>query len=191
MQRMIHNLTIECVQGDITAQADIDIIVNAANRQLKGGGGVDGAINRAAGPELVAASRALGPIEPGQAVITPAFALPNEYVIHCVGPVYSQKQPVAQLLADCYHNACALAETHGAGSIAFPAIAAGVYGYPLDEAGEIAVRTVAEYAGMAENVTLARFVLFSKEALDAFETALASWAGEGAVGGPSRYFARR
>jgi O-acetyl-ADP-ribose deacetylase (regulator of RNase III) len=85
MQRTLGQLTIECVQGDITAQPDIDIIVNAANRQLKGGGGVDGAINRAAGPELVKASRKLGPIEPGEAVITPAFDLDNDYVIHCVG----------------------------------------------------------------------------------------------------------
>lgn len=172
MQRLIQQLTIECIKGDITAQPDIDIIVNAANRQLKGGGGVDGAINRAAGPELVAASRALGPIEPGEAVITSAFDLPNDHVIHCVGPVYSHDQPVASQLTSCYLMAMRLAAEHGAQSIAFPAISAGVYGYPLDEAGEIAVNTVAECGGDSGSVEYARFVLFSDDALAAFTTAL-------------------
>lgn len=172
MQRQIGELVIECVHGDITRQADIDIIVNAANKQLKGGGGVDGAINRAAGPELVKASRALAPVEAGQAVITEAFELPNDWVVHCVGPVYSQKPEVPKQLAACYRNALALAEDKQAGSIAFPAISAGIYGYPLDEAGAIAVQTVAERAREAVSIEHVRFVLFSEDVLEAFSEAL-------------------
>jgi O-acetyl-ADP-ribose deacetylase (regulator of RNase III) len=178
MQCVLGQLTIECVQGDITAQPDIDIIVNAANRQLKGGGGVDGAINRAAGPELVKASRQLGPIEPGEAVITPAFNLDNDYVIHCVGPVYSQNQPVAEQLASFYRQAMRLAADRHAHSIAFPAISAGVYGYPLAEAGEIAVNTVAQAARQTTSVERVRFVLFDENALAAFSAALEALAAD-------------
>jgi len=173
MERTIGGLTLECIKGDLTAQPDIDIIVNAANRQLKGGGGVDGAINRAAGPELVKASRALGPIEAGEAVITPAFDLPNDYVIHCVGPVYSQSQAVAGQLANCYREAMRLAAESDAASIAFPAISCGVYGYPLAEAGAIAVHALAGHACEAGSVKFARFVLFSDDTLEAFTAALA------------------
>lgn len=174
MQREISGITIECIKGDITDQPDIDIIVNAANGQLKGGGGVDGAVNRAAGPRLVEASLKLAPIKAGEAVITPAFDLPNRHVVHCVGPVYSQSQPVAAQLASCYSTAMQLAEAHSAASIAFPAISAGVYGYPLAEASRIAVDTVADCAERATQVTRVRFVLFSDDALAAFETALAA-----------------
>jgi len=172
MQRTINDMHIECVKGDITRQCDIDIIVNAANKQLKGGGGVDGAINRAAGPRLVEASRALGPIEAGEAVITPAFDLPNDHVVHCVGPVYSQSQPVAEQLASCYREAMGLAVEASAESIAFPAISCGVYGYPLEEAAGIALATVAECAAKGTRVGLVRFVLFSDDALAAFSNAL-------------------
>jgi len=172
MQHEIHGIRIECVKGDITRQSDIDIIVNAANKQLKGGGGVDGAINRAAGPQLVEASRALGPIEAGEGVITPAFELPNDYVIHCVGPVYSNSQPVAEQLARCYREAMGLAVEVSADSIAFPAISCGVYGYPLTEAAQIAVTAVAECAAKGSRVALVRFVLFSDDALAAFSSAL-------------------
>jgi len=174
MQREIHGVRIECIKGDITRQADIDIIVNAANKQLKGGGGVDGAINRAAGAKLVEASRALGPIEAGEAVITPAFDLPNDHVIHCVGPVYSDNQPVAEPLARCYREAMNLAVELNAESIAFPAISCGVYGYPLCEAAEIAVSAVAECAARDMRVVHVRFVLFSDDALAAFSGALES-----------------
>jgi O-acetyl-ADP-ribose deacetylase (regulator of RNase III) len=172
MQRDINGLTIECIKGDITDQPDIGVIVNAANKQLKGGGGVDGAIHRAAGPKLVEASRALAPIEAGEAVITPAFDLPNDYVVHCAGPVYSKSQPVAAQLASCYRTAMELAGEENAESIAFPAISAGIYGYPLDEAAEIAVHTVADCAARAQSIQRARFVLFSDDALAAFEQAL-------------------
>lgn len=174
MQRDVHGIRIECIQGDITRQGDIDIIVNAANRQLKGGGGVDGAINRAAGAKLVEASRALGPIEAGDAVITPAFDLPNDHVVHCVGPVYSDSQPVAEQLSRCYREAMSLAVGRNAESIAFPAISCGVYGYPLCEAAEIAVTAVAECAAQGTRVARVRFVLFSDDALAAFSGALES-----------------
>lgn len=175
MQHRIGAVTVECIHGDITAQPDIDIIVNAANRQLKGGGGVDGAIHRAAGPRLVRASRALAPIEPGEAVITPAFDLRNDHVIHCVGPVYSATPAVAEQLAGCYCNAMRLAEAQEATSIAFPAISTGVYGYPLDEAARVAVTAVAECTARAVHIRRVRFVLFSGDALAAFRRALAAW----------------
>ncbi|MES1950650.1 Appr-1-p processing protein [Salinisphaera sp. S4-8] len=172
MQRAIETLTIECIKGDITEQPDIAVIANAANKQLKGGGGVDGAIHRAAGPKLVEASRAQAPIEAGEAVITPAFDLPNDHVVHCAGPVYSKSQPVAAQLASCYRLAMQLAEEQNAESIAFPAISAGIYGYPLDEAAEIAVQTVADCAVRAQSIKRVRFVLFSDDALTAFQRAL-------------------
>lgn len=174
MQRTVDGLTIECIQGDITAQPDCRIIVNAANSQLKGGGGVDGAINRAAGPELVKASRELGPIEAGEAVITPAFDLPNDYVIHCVGPVYDGSPRVAEQLANCHLRAMELAAETGADSIAFPAISTGVYRYPVHEASRIALRAVADCAANAGKLTLVRFVLFSRDALAVYDAALDS-----------------
>ncbi len=176
MQRNVGELTIECVKGDITDQPDCQIIVNAANKKLAGGGGVDGTIHRAAGPELVKASRKLAPIEAGDAVITPAFDLPNDYVIHCAGPVYSQSQPVAEQLARCYTESMRLAAEKDAARIAFPAISAGIYGYPLDEAGRVAMRAVADCAHEAGSVELARFVLFSDDALAAFSDALSELA---------------
>lgn len=172
MQRAIGEMTIECIRGDITDQGDIEVIVNAANQQLKGGGGVDGAIHRAAGPELVEASRALAPIDAGQAVITPAFDLPNDWVVHCAGPVYSDNPDVPQQLAACYRTAIELAEDKAAASIAFPAISAGIYGYPLSEAATIAMETVGEAARSVVSLRRARFVLFSDEAHDAFAEAL-------------------
>lgn len=172
MQRSVNGLIIECISGDITAQPDCEIIVNAANGQLAGGGGVDGAIHRAAGPQLVRASRALGPIKAGEAVITPAFDLPNSHVIHCVGPVYSENQPVAEQLAACYTRAMQLAAEAGARRVAFPAISCGVYGYPMDQASRIAIRAVANCAPDRGSVELARFVLFSDRALAVFNAAL-------------------
>ncbi|HLQ85860.1 MAG TPA: O-acetyl-ADP-ribose deacetylase [Salinisphaeraceae bacterium] len=172
MQRSVNGLTIECVQGDITQQPDCEAIVNAANSKLAGGGGVDGAIHRAAGPELVKASRALGPIKAGEAVITEAFELPNSHVIHCVGPVYHADKPVAEQLASCYTRAMQLAAEAGATKVAFPAISTGVYGYPLAEASRVAMRAVADCAAQRGSVELARFVLFSEQSLAAFNAAL-------------------
>ena len=132
---------IQVVQGDIT-KLDCDGIVNAANRSLLGGGGVDGAIHRAAGPELLAECRTLHGCRTGEAKITKGYRL---YIIHTVGPIYSGTAEDAAQLADCYRNSLNLAKEHDVHSIAFPAISTGVYGYPLEDATEIAVKTVAQW----------------------------------------------
>jgi O-acetyl-ADP-ribose deacetylase (regulator of RNase III) len=132
-------MQIEVFHGDITTLA-LDAIVNAANSSLLGGGGVDGAIHRAAGPELLAACRALGGCPTGEACITPGFRLPAHWVIHTVGPVWQGgERGEPALLAACYRNSLALADTQGCSSIAFPSISCGVYGYPPEAAARIAV----------------------------------------------------
>ena len=135
---------IQVVQGDIT-KLDCDGIVNAANRSLLGGGGVDGAIHRAAGPELLAECRTLHGCRTGEAKITKGYRLKAKYIIHTVGPIYSGTAEDAAQLADCYRNSLNLAKEHELHSIAFSAISTGVYGYPLEDATEIAVKTVAQW----------------------------------------------
>jgi O-acetyl-ADP-ribose deacetylase len=122
------NIKLECLQGDITNQSGIDAVVNAANAQLRPGGGVAGAIHRAAGSELYEECKNLAPIKPGQAVITGAHDLPNKYVVHCLGPVYGVDKPEEKLLADCYKNSLQIADANGCASIAFPAISTGAFG---------------------------------------------------------------
>jgi O-acetyl-ADP-ribose deacetylase (regulator of RNase III) len=155
---------IELYRGDISSQDDIEAVVNAANAELKIGGGVAGAIHRAAGPGLEEETRPLAPISPGEAVITGGHNLPNDYVIHCLGPVYGRDKPEDELLANCYKNALKLAEEEGIESIAFPAISTGAFGYPIESAARVALTTVAEEAEQLSSVKNIRFVLFGEEA---------------------------
>ena len=164
---------IDIVEGDITA-LDIDAIVNAANKSLLGGGGVDGAIHRAAGPDLLVACAKLGGCETGEAKITPGFRLPARYVIHTVGPIWGGgERGEDRLLADCYRNSLALAHRHGLASIAYPAISTGAYGFPPDRAARIALRTV--LAALADTTAIERvvFCCFGSELLRHHHNALA------------------
>jgi O-acetyl-ADP-ribose deacetylase (regulator of RNase III) len=172
MRRTFHAVTVECVQGDITSQDDVDAVVNAANARLEPGGGVAGAIHRAAGPGLAEEARPLGPIDPGEVVITGAHGLPNRYVVHTLGPVYGQDRPEAELLANCYRNSLALAEDYGIEAIAFPAISTGIFGYPVEEAARVALGTVREEAKGLEGVRLIRFVLFGERDAEVHEAVL-------------------
>jgi O-acetyl-ADP-ribose deacetylase len=172
VRRTVHGVTVECMQGDITSQDDVTAIVNAANAELRSGGGVAGAIHRAAGPELEREARRLAPIRPGEAVITGGHNLPNRYVVHTLGPVYGQDRPEAELLANCYRNSLALAEESEVDSIAFPAISTGVFGYPVEEAAEVAIETVIEETERLEHVRLIRFVLFGEKDFEVHEKAL-------------------
>ena len=172
MRRTFGGVAVECVRGDITSQDDVEAVVNAANARLEPGGGVAGAIHRVAGPGLAREARPLGPIAPGEAVVTGGHDLPNRYVIHTLGPVYGQDRPEAELLANCYRNSLALAEERGIGSIAFPAISTGIFGYPVEEAADVALRAVVEETERLERVRLVRFVLFGEEDLMVHERVL-------------------
>ena len=165
---------IEVVQGDITQQR-VDAIVNAANSSLLGGGGVDGAIHRAAGPELLAECRTLGGCPTGQAKITRGYRLPARYVIHTVGPVWHGGQANEEsLLASCYRHSLALAVQHEVKTIAFPSISTGAYGFPVERAAPIAIETIANF--LAEDATLEQVsvVCFDAGTLRAYQAALAS-----------------
>jgi O-acetyl-ADP-ribose deacetylase len=163
---------IETALGDITEER-VDAIVNAANSSLLGGGGVDGAIHRAAGPELLAECRLLGGCDAGQAKATFGYCLAARHVIHTVGPVWrggDEGEP--DTLAACHRNAVALAAELGCRTVAFPAISTGVYGYPVELAAEVAVTTTAEALAAQDTVELVRFVLFDERMLAAFDAAM-------------------
>lgn len=160
------NRTIELKRGDITNQPDMDAVVNAANAQLRTGGGVAGAIHRAAGPELTEETRSMAPIKPGEAVISGGHNLPNEYIIHCLGPVYGRDKPEDKLLGFCYKNSLKVAEDHEIERIAFPAISTGAFGYPMDEAANVAFKTIKASIPNLESVQLIRFVLWGEGAME-------------------------
>jgi O-acetyl-ADP-ribose deacetylase (regulator of RNase III) len=159
---------IEILRGDIT-NLEVDAIVNAANTTLLGGGGVDGAIHRAAGPELLAECRTLGGCEPGQAKITRGYHLPARFVIHTVGPVWrSGKHDEAQTLANCYRNSLQLAVENKIKTIAFPAISCGAYGYPVEEAAHIAFKTTRDFLALNDEIQKVIFVVWDEDVYQAY-----------------------
>jgi O-acetyl-ADP-ribose deacetylase (regulator of RNase III) len=176
MKHGFDHVSIEVVAGDIASQKDVEAVVNAANAQLLPGGGVAGALHRGAGPGLAEECRPLAPIRPGQAVITGAHDLPNQFVIHCLGPVYGKDQPSDTLLSECYRNALRLAEDKEIRSIAFPSISTGVFGFPLAEAARIALSTAVAEAAQLRHLRTIRFVLFGAEALAVHEEILSQLA---------------
>ncbi len=177
MKVEIKGIILECVKGDITNQPDFEAVVNAANAQLIKGGGVAGAIHRAAGPQLEEFCRPLAPIKPAEVVVTPAFNLPNRYVIHCLGPVYRVDEPSEEILVRCYRNILSAAEEKKITTLAFVAISTGIFGFPLKEAATIAFKTVLESIPRLSCVKRIRFVLYDKESLNIHEKVLARLLG--------------
>ncbi len=172
METRIHNATIVLSQGDITEQ-DVDAIVNAANKRLAGGGGVDGAIHRAGGPAIMEECRKIGGCPTGTAVITTGGNLPANYVIHTVGPVYrngTSGEP--ELLKNAYLNSLKLADQHNVKTIAFPSISTGAYGYPLKDAAKIALSAVKDYIKTETNIKKIYFVLFSSRDFEVYRETL-------------------
>ena len=163
---------IQIVQSDIT-KLDVDAIVNAANTTLLGGGGVDGAIHRAAGPELLAECRTLGGCRPGEAKITGGYRLPARFVIHTVGPIWrGGKHVEARTLANCYRNSLQLAVENEIKTLAFPAISCGAYGYPIKEAAQIALKATREFLAVSDNPRKVIFVVWGEDVYDAYREAL-------------------
>lgn len=172
MKIVIHNIEIEVVKGDIAAQSDLDAVVNAANAELAPGGGVAGAIHGTAGPDLYEECKPLAPISPGEAVITKAYGLPNEYVIHCLGPVYGRDKPEDQLLASCYRNSLKLAEENSIESIGFPGISTGIFGYPKEEAVEVVFNSILPELPEISHLKKIKFVMFGDKDLQLYENKL-------------------
>jgi O-acetyl-ADP-ribose deacetylase (regulator of RNase III) len=175
MQLRVQGSVLELMEGDITEQ-DTEAIVNAANPSLLGGGGVDGAIHRAGGPEILAECRNLGGCATGDAKITTGGRLRARYVIHTVGPIYGQEGPqqAAELLASAYRRSLQVAAGRGVRSVAFPSISTGAYGYPMEEAAQVALQTVVDYLANqpAKGVELVRLVLYGRRAYRVYERAL-------------------
>ena len=163
---------IEIIQGDITKQS-VDAIVNAANCSLLGGGGVDGAIHRAAGPELLAECRTLNGCETGKAKITKGYRLPTKYVIHTPGPIWhGGSRGEAELLASCYRSCLTLASENDCKTVDFPSISTGVYHFPLDKAAHIAINTISDYLKAHDDIERVRMVCFDSRTLAQYEKAL-------------------
>lgn len=171
MEVRLGRASLELVPGDITRQ-EVDAVVNAANRELAPGGGVAGAIHRAAGPGLWEECRPLGPIQTGQAVITGGHHLPARHVIHTVGPVYSGSPEEPRLLARCYRECLRLAAEHGLKSIAFPALSTGAFGYPMRQAAQVALRTMLKELPEHPTLERVRFVLWAADSLRTHEEVL-------------------
>ncbi len=170
MQINIANTVLECIEGNIVKQDDCEAIVNAANAQLRIGGGVAGAIHRAAGRGLEEECMRMAPIQPGEAVISGGHELPNNYVIHCLGPVYGKDEPADEILANCYRNSLELADQYEVSKVAFPAISTGAFGYPIEEAASVAINTVIEALPRLNHLGMVRFVLFGKQDQQIFES---------------------
>lgn len=168
-QETLQGVSIEILQGNIANQPDCDAIVNAANAMLETGGGVAGAIHKAAGPGLAEECRPWAPIKPGQAVMSSGHKLPNEHVIHCLGPVYGKDTPSEELLTDCYKNSLILADQQGIQKIAYPAISTGAFGYPFEEAISVAFNAIYDRLARLQSVNTIRFVLFTNEDKDKAE----------------------
>lgn len=166
------DVTLELIEGDIARQPDMEAIANAANAMLRPGGGVDGAIHRAAGSGLEKEAHPLGPLKPGQAVITSGHQLPNKYVIHCLGPVYDRDIPHDKFLSDCYKNAIHICEEKAIKSIAFPAISTGVFGYPPEEAAPVILRTIMDLMPVMKSLHIVRMVLFNNRLHEIFQNSL-------------------
>lgn len=166
-------MRIEIVQGDIT-RLKVDAIVNAANTTLLGGGGVDGAIHRAAGPQLLTECRGIGGCPTGEARITKGYRLPARHVIHTVGPVYRGTPRDQELLASCYRNSLSLAVQHKLASVAFPAISCGVYGYPIEDACRVAVDTTGQFLETHPALQKVIFILFSGGDLKVYQDYIAA-----------------
>lgn len=173
-QAQVGDTTIALMQGDIT-QVEVDAVVTSANESLLGGGGVDGAIHRAAGPLLLDECLKIGWCETGQAVITTAGLLPARHVIHTVGPIWDGgEQGEAELLASAYRNSLRVAEEHHVSSLAFPSISTGVYGYPIEDAAGIALETTVAHLRSGSSLRRILFVLFTEEDLEVYQRTLAA-----------------
>lgn len=173
MMVKVNESTLELIVGDITKQ-DTEAVVNAANKRLAPGGGVAGAIHRAAGPELWEECKKLGGCETGQAKLTRGYRLPASYVIHTVGPVYSGSHEDARHLESCYRESLRLAEGKGIRSVSFPAISTGIFGYPVEEAAKIALKTILDVLRKTRSIRLVRFVLRDSDTFSVHEKALRS-----------------
>ncbi len=169
---------LELVRGDITKQNDLQAIVNSANARLTPGGGVSGAIHRAAGPQLYEEAKRYAPIKVSECVITSAYNLPNDYVIHCLGPVYGQDVPSDILLSKTYENALRLADRKGIKSVGFPSISTGIFGYPVEEASKVALESILRVLPELKNVQRVRMVLWGEESYNAYRDALRGLVGE-------------
>ena len=170
---IVGNVEIEITKGNIVQQDDIQAVVNAANAQLQIGGGVAGAIHKAAGKELDKETQPLAPIRPAEAVITSAPNLPNDHIIHVLGPVYGTDKPEEEFLANCYRNALELANEKGIQSIAFPSISTGAFGYPIEEASTVVLSTLKVVLPPLKNLKLVRLVLFSDQEYNLYTDKLA------------------